>query len=83
MEQTPTIKELNSIANIIAWNLFQMDGLTDTVPLGVPQPDYEEITIFDLLGESEEKEQRVAPKCKIKDWKSNKPVLFCDLKKER
>lgn len=79
----PTIKELNSIANIIAWNLFQMDGLTDTVPLGVPQPDYEELTIFDLLGESEEKEQQVTPKCKIRDWKANKSVLFNDLKKER
>ena len=79
----PTIKELKSIANIIAWNLFQMDGLTDTVPLGVPQPDYEELTIFDLLGESEEKEQQVAPKCKIKDWRANKSVLFSNLKKER
>lgn len=80
--EQPTSKELKDIANIIAWNLFQMDGLTDTVPLGVPQPDYEQITIFDLLGESEDKEE-VAPRCKIKDWKSNKTVLFCDLKKER
>lgn len=79
----PTIKELKSIANIIAWNLFQMDGLTDTVPLGVPQPDYEEITIFDLLGESEEKEQQIAPKCKIKDWRSNKSITFEDLKRGR
>lgn len=81
--EQPTNKELKSIANIIAWNLFQMDGLTDTVPLGVPQPDYEELTIFDLLGETEEKEQQIAPKCKIKDWKTNKSVLFNDLKKER
>lgn len=79
--QQPTIKELKTIANIIAWNLFQMDGLTDTVPLGVPQPDYEEITIFELLGESEEKEQQIAPKCKIKDWRSNKSVAFEDLKR--
>lgn len=79
--EQPTNKELKSIANIIAWNLFQMDGLTDTVPLGVPQPDYEELTIFDLLGESDEKERQIAPKCKIKDWRSNKSVIFEDLKR--
>ena len=28
-------------------------------------------------------EQQIAPKCKIKDWKTNKSVLFNDLKKER
>ena len=32
----PVVSELKKIANIIAWNLWQMDGLTGTVPLGVP-----------------------------------------------
>lgn len=29
----PTIQELEQIANIISWNIWQMDGLTDRVPL--------------------------------------------------
>ena len=29
----PTIKQLGEIANIISWNIWQMDGLTDRVPL--------------------------------------------------
>ena len=77
----PTAKELNSIANIIAWNLFQMDGLTDTVPLGVPQPDFEQPTLFDLFNETGVEEIKVSPKCKIKDWRSNKSVIFEDLKR--
>jgi type II restriction enzyme len=28
----PTIKEVNTIINIITWNLWQMDGLTGTIP---------------------------------------------------
>ena len=79
----PKTKELNSIANIIAWNLFQMDGLTDTVPLGVPQPNFEQPSLFDLFEDANIEESSVSPKCKIKNWKSNKSVLFCDLKKER
>lgn len=82
-DEQPTNKELKSIANIIAWNLFQMDGLTDTVPLGVPQPDFEQVSLFDLFEDVNQEETNVSPKCKIKDWKSNKSVLFSDLKKER
>lgn len=81
--EQPTNKELKSIANIIAWNLFQMDGLTDTVPLGVPQPNFEQVSLFDLFEDVNQEETEVSPKCKIKDWKSNKSVLFSDLKKER
>lgn len=79
----PTIKELKAISNIIAWNLFQMDGLTDTVPLGVPQSEFEQPSLFDFFEETSQEEKIVSPKCKIKDWKSNKPVLFSDVKKER
>lgn len=79
----PTIKELKAISNIIAWNLFQMDGLTDTVPLGIPQPEFEQPSLFDFFEETSQEEKIVSPKCKIKDWKSNKPVLFSDVKKER
>ena len=78
--EKPTDKELDAIAKIIVWNIFQMDGLTDTVPLGIPQPDYEELTIFDLLGESEEKAE-IAPKCIIKDWPKRCTLPFEELKK--
>lgn len=81
--EQPTNKELKSIANIIAWNLFQMDGLTDTVPLGVPQPNFEQVSLFDLFEDVNQEETEVSPKCKIKDWRGNKTVLFGELKKGR
>lgn len=78
----PTTKENRKIANIITWNLFQMDGLTYTVPNFESHPNYEGITIDQLLGEVEEKKKHLY-KCKIKDWRGNKTVLFDELKKGR
>lgn len=36
-DREPTIQELKMLANIIVWNIWQMDGLTKTVPVGVPE----------------------------------------------
>ena len=33
----PSLKELKKLANIIVWNLWQMDGITGTVPYGKPK----------------------------------------------
>ena len=41
----PEYKEVKKIAKIIAWNLWQMDGLKDSVPLGKPYGN-EQISIF-------------------------------------
>lgn len=79
----PTEKETETIADIISWNLFQMDGLTDTVPLGLPKPKVEEMTIFDFLEEKEENEDEIAPDCKIYDWKNNKSIIFKKIKERK
>lgn len=47
----------NAIADVISWNVWQMDGLKKTVP-GTDIP------------------------CKIKDWKSDKEILFKDVGEE-
>lgn len=51
-----TRKQVNEVSNIICWNLFQMDGLTDNIPIGVPRDRYSQIGLFDVpeTGESEE-----------------------------
>ena len=43
-KRQPTIKELKKVANVIAWNLWQMDGLKGTVPLGEPEDLHTQIT---------------------------------------
>ena len=41
-----TRRELRKIANIIAWNIWQMDGKTDCTPYGIPSENFEQISLF-------------------------------------
>lgn len=77
----PEKKEILNIANIIAWNIWQMDGLKDTVPFGKPYEEFRQITMFDLCKEQEQDEQEAVP-CRIYDWRAGKSILFISLKKE-
>lgn len=79
MELDPDEKMLKQFANIIAWNLWQMDGLKDTVPLGKPHEAYYQMSIFDMFEEPELED--IALLCKIKNWRSNETVTYKDLKK--
>lgn len=78
----PTKKEVLKLANIITWNLWQMDGLTGTVPLGVPRPDFEQVSIFDMFEENTiDEETEKTPKCLIYDWRAGNSITFESLKK--
>lgn len=48
LNRLPTEKELINIARIISWNLWQMDGLTYTIPYGKAVEPIEQITLFDF-----------------------------------
>ena len=72
--RSPTTKELKTVANVIAWNLWQMDGLSLSIPGGKPQPETEQLDLFSMLGSAEE--QPPAVSCKVKDWRRNKTQDF-------
>lgn len=75
----PKNQEIKKLANIICWNIWQMDGLTDTIPLGTPEPEVQQVSLFDFMVGAEEKEY--TPICRIYDWKANRSILYTDLKK--
>ena len=68
-QERPAEKHIQTIANIISWNLWQMDGLRGTPPdypspgelLDNPVPDM--FTTY----------------CMIRDWEANKPIRYIDL----
>ena len=70
LKRKPTEKELLKIAKIISWNLWQMDGLTYTIPFQEQVEPNEQMTLFDF---DEEKNQAL---CIIKDWRANKNIVF-------
>lgn len=81
-EKKPDDELLRQITNRIVWNIWQMDGLKDTVPLGKPYEEFHQMTLFDMLGgESGKKEdgQESVP-CKIYNWRSKTSLKFMKLK---
>ncbi len=74
----PEYNVLSTIATIISWNLWQMDGFLDTVPFGrlkTPEDDQ-----MDLFGFEEPKEPTTKP-CVIRNWKDNRIIEFRELKR--
>ncbi len=78
-----TVDELKKIANIIAWNFWQMDGLTGTVPLSEPMEEIHQYTLFELFdGGLMEQRNNKTPKCRIFDWRADKSILYESMKKQ-
>ena len=69
------------MANKIAWNIWQMDGLKDTVPLGKPYEEFRQITLFDMLGgmQGDDDEPEAVP-CRVYNWRGKTSIKFMDLK---
>ncbi len=83
-KQEPPIDLLKTVANIIAWNIWQMDGLKCVVPYSCNEVKVKncQISLFDFLDEGKE-EEKVSPcpgceknniflhngiYCRIYDW---------------
>lgn len=83
-ERQPDDKLLEQIANITVWNIWQMDGLKDTVPLGRPYEEVKQLTLFDMFGFEEEKDDTPeAVPCKIFNWRNKTSMRFMDMKEMR
>ncbi|MGN0470908.1 MAG: Eco57I restriction-modification methylase domain-containing protein [Acutalibacteraceae bacterium] len=67
---------MRKIANIISWNIWQMDGLKGSVPFGSIDKTGEQITFYELIGEKNEEE---TIECKITDWRKERSFLFHEL----
>lgn len=81
-ERQPDDKLLQLMANKLAWNIWQMDGLKDTVPLGKPYEEFRQMTLFDMFGDMDD-EKDVAPEavpCRVFDWRNKNSMLFKKLK---
>lgn len=93
-QKFPSQKQLIRIANIISWNIWQMDGLTYCIPFSKPiqiyeqlELNFEEVEDFKSLDDYEDElifDSGGRPHCLIADWtkkKNGKPEIieFCSL----
>lgn len=75
-----TFHQLREIAHIISWNIWQMDGLSYTVPYGVPEERCRQTSVFDLFPDGSEKRDDTQPLCRIMDWRAKRSLTFASLK---
>ena len=88
-EKEPRIDLLRKIADILSWNIWQMDGLKYVIPESCEDEDDGQLWLFDdertkLPCEGCAKNDPLLHTgiyCRIKDWKANKTVRFVSLLK--
>ena len=71
----PSFGELKTVATIISWNLWQMDGIKFTVPFRSISEQNQQLTLEDLTGDS----QPEPCYCKIRDWRSKETMTYASL----
>ncbi|MFU0557707.1 restriction endonuclease subunit M [Gardnerella swidsinskii] len=79
LNRKPTESELLSIATIISWNIWQMDGLTGCPPYCSEIPASVQPTLFDFEESEKNIDSQTSTSCQIKDWRTNKTNTFNDL----
>ena len=80
----PTASEYSRAANIIAWNIWQMDGLAGTIPYCKAEEN-RQLSMFDWL-DLEERIRECAdtqPHCQIYNWRSREPSEYLSLQQGR
>ena len=76
----PTMNEYRSMANVIVWNLWQMDGLTGNIPF-CPANDHEQISLFDLFADPAPATPKKETACRIYDWRKGKSIDYASISK--
>lgn len=70
--QEPSPNQKQTIAQIISYNVLQMDGLSYTVPYSEQAGDVVQLSLFEEIAEQTSQPQ----KAQIKDWKTNELIDF-------
>ena len=87
-EEKPSYDLLIEIADIISWNIWQMDGLKLVVPESCHKEEILQMSLFEDMQEEAEfcygcksgdNHRHNGVYCKIKDWKTNKIIRFIDV----
>ena len=81
-DRVPTDTELRKIANVIVWNLWQMDGMTGTVPFGKPEEQYHQYSLFDFVvaDKANDVERQPDKECRIYDWRRDRSLTYRSIK---
>ena len=85
LKRRPTLSEYFQAANIIAWNIWQMDGLAGTFPYCRAEDEYTQLSMFDEpdLEEQIQKAKNEQPHCQIFNWRNRESLEYLTLQEGR
>lgn len=81
-DHEPKLKDMLEIARIISWNIWQMDGITMTVPYSEQENVYVQMPLFNEEGTGASETGLPQIPCRIYDWGANRSILFTSLMKQ-
>lgn len=76
----PSSTVLKKIAEIISWNIWQMDGISGTIPF--TKPKKQQMDLFDFVMDEGEAEN-FDVECKVKDWTNNSTTTYIKIREGR
>ena len=87
--ELPERKQMNQVARIVSWNLWQMDGLKYVVPYSCKPKVWEELTLFGDVRHEEpcpgckcnDPTKHTGVYCKVMDWRDKQSFRYIDLMK--
>ncbi len=85
-KRTPTEEEYAKLLRILTWNIWQMDGLTGTVPYAEEGQDCVQGNLFDEPAEAGDLFEKQRPKeavCRIYDWRRENSLVYRDIADKR
>ncbi len=74
-QKKATVSQAKKIANVVAWNVWQMDAFTSLPPYAEDEASFMQITFFD----SKDDKMAAARPCRIFDWRTNESLEFRSL----
>ena len=70
-KRKPMIQEYQKFLNIICWNIWQMDGLSGTIPFGTEEST--QCRLWDMKSQNEQ------PPCRIYNWRGDRSEEYLSL----
>ena len=81
LHREPSRIEYEQLIDILTWNIWQMDGLTGTIPYGKIKDECQQLALFDYESEGEQK--NIQQPCRIFDWLAMKDFEYRKLKEAK
>lgn len=82
-KRKPFVAEYREIVKIITWNIWQMDGLSGTIPYCKAEEEFHQFNLFEWIA-TEEYQEKVneQPHCRIYDWRRGNSLEYANVNKE-